>query len=220
MLVKNECSFYIQAMAKVSQEHLDARRKQILDAARRAFVRNGFHATSMQDILREADLSAGAVYRYFRSKDELIAAIAEDAVADLAESAVASFTVDPLPPFPAAFDRLFAMIETFATRDDFGKMAVQVWAEAQRQPEIRQRARSIMATMAGAAEAYLRRYQEIGVLDADADLPATARFLVGSCQGMLVQQSLLGDLDAAGAAAAIRTLVLAGPPVGAARDQA
>jgi TetR/AcrR family transcriptional regulator, transcriptional repressor of aconitase len=30
----------------------------------------------MQDILREADLSAGAVYRYFRSKEELIVAIA------------------------------------------------------------------------------------------------------------------------------------------------
>ncbi|MGW9069182.1 helix-turn-helix domain-containing protein, partial [Streptomyces yangpuensis] len=52
-------------MARVSQAHLDARRRQILDGATRCFTRNGFHATSMQDVLKEVDLSAGAVYRYF-----------------------------------------------------------------------------------------------------------------------------------------------------------
>lgn len=62
-------------MARVSQEHLDARRRQILDGAARCFARNGFHATSMQDVLKEVNLSAGAVYRYFSGKDELIAAI-------------------------------------------------------------------------------------------------------------------------------------------------
>lgn len=62
-------------MARVSQAHLDARRRQILDGAAICFARNGFHATSMQDVLKEADLSAGAVYRYFSGKEELIAAI-------------------------------------------------------------------------------------------------------------------------------------------------
>ncbi|MBW8820389.1 MAG: helix-turn-helix transcriptional regulator, partial [Streptomyces sp.] len=62
-------------MARVSQAHLDARRRQILDGAAVCFARNGFHATSMQDVLKEADLSAGAVYRYFSGKEELIGAI-------------------------------------------------------------------------------------------------------------------------------------------------
>ena len=61
------------SMPRVTQEHLDARRRQILDAARRRFIKNGFHATSMQDVLTEADLSAGAVYRYFASKSDLYA---------------------------------------------------------------------------------------------------------------------------------------------------
>lgn len=70
-------------MARVSQAHLDARRRQILDAAALCFARNGFHATSMQDVLKEADLSAGAVYRYFSGKEELIAAIVSEVLGEV-----------------------------------------------------------------------------------------------------------------------------------------
>src|SRR3954470_18901979 len=73
-LVKNERSFYIVGMPRVSEEHLERRRRQILDAARRCFVRKGVHETSMQDIFAESGLSAGAVYRYFKSKNEIVAA--------------------------------------------------------------------------------------------------------------------------------------------------
>ncbi len=44
-------------MPKVTQQHMDARREQILDAARRCFLRDGFHSTSMQDLFAEAGLS-------------------------------------------------------------------------------------------------------------------------------------------------------------------
>src|SRR5215468_11012596 len=67
-------------MPKVSQEHLERRRQQILDAAASCFARQGFHATSMQDIFAAAGLSAGAVYRYFPTKTELIREIAAQAL--------------------------------------------------------------------------------------------------------------------------------------------
>lgn len=66
-------------MPKVSETHLKARRQQILDAARRCFGNRGFHQTTMQEIYQEAGLSAGSIYRYFASKEELIAALAEEA---------------------------------------------------------------------------------------------------------------------------------------------
>ena len=59
-------------MPRVSDEYLEQRRRQILDAAQRCFARKGFHETSMQDVFRESGLSAGAVYRYFKSKNELV----------------------------------------------------------------------------------------------------------------------------------------------------
>src|SRR6185436_6911310 len=62
-------------MPKVSEEHLASRRRQILDAAAGCFARNGFHRTSMQDIVRESGLSAGLIYRYFTGKEDMILAI-------------------------------------------------------------------------------------------------------------------------------------------------
>ncbi len=72
-------------MPKVSQEYRDARREQILNAARRCFLRDGFHETSMQDLFAEAGLSSGAVYRYFPGKEDVILAIAEENMRDVVE---------------------------------------------------------------------------------------------------------------------------------------
>ncbi len=55
----------------------EQRRLQILDAAAVVFARLGFHRARMDDIVREAGLSKGALYWYFKSKDEIIAALTE-----------------------------------------------------------------------------------------------------------------------------------------------
>ena len=59
------------------------RRRQILDAAMACFRRRGFHQASMQEICAEAGLSAGALYRYFPSKADIIAAIADEDRGDI-----------------------------------------------------------------------------------------------------------------------------------------
>ncbi len=86
-------------MARVSQEHLEARRRQILDGAAVCFARNGFHATSMQDVLKEVDLSAGAVYRYFSGKEELIEAIASE-VLETVRGTLEQAAQESPPPTP------------------------------------------------------------------------------------------------------------------------
>src|SRR5271154_3791247 len=70
-------------MPKISEDQRQARRDQILAAAWRCFYRRGIHATSMEEIIREAGLSAGAVYLYFRGKDELILAAISTYMASL-----------------------------------------------------------------------------------------------------------------------------------------
>ena len=64
-------------MPKLNASTQAARRAHILDAAELCFARSGFHRTSMQDICKQAGVSAGALYVYFASKEALIAGIAE-----------------------------------------------------------------------------------------------------------------------------------------------
>lgn len=58
-------------MGKVSQAHLDARRRSILDAAAKVFAEKGVAAATMAEIAHEAGISPGAIYRYFPSKEDL-----------------------------------------------------------------------------------------------------------------------------------------------------
>jgi AcrR family transcriptional regulator len=68
----------ICALARLADPQLaDRRRRQIMDAAIACFRRRGFHQATMQEICAEAGISAGALYRYFASKAEIIAAIVE-----------------------------------------------------------------------------------------------------------------------------------------------
>src|SRR5712691_13315959 len=64
-------------MPLVSDRYLDARRVDILESAKRLFVRKGFAEATMQDIATDAGVSAGSIYRYFASKEELIRAVTE-----------------------------------------------------------------------------------------------------------------------------------------------
>ena len=65
-------------MPRVSAAYLEERRAHVLASAARCFAREGFHRATMQDVVRESGLSPGALYRYFASKEELVAAIAEE----------------------------------------------------------------------------------------------------------------------------------------------
>ena len=58
-------------MPKVSQEHLDSRRAEILEGARRAFARHGYQGATVARLEQETGLSRGAIFHYFDSKLDL-----------------------------------------------------------------------------------------------------------------------------------------------------
>ncbi|MDE3057503.1 MAG: TetR/AcrR family transcriptional regulator [Bacteroidota bacterium] len=57
---------------KANVEHIAKRKERIIRAAVTAFARTGLKATSMDDIVEESGMSKGAIYWYFKSKDEII----------------------------------------------------------------------------------------------------------------------------------------------------
>ncbi|WP_238013862.1 helix-turn-helix domain-containing protein [Dactylosporangium sp. AC04546] len=160
-------------MPKVDDAHLAARRRQILDAAAACFAREGFHRTSVQDIVRESGVSAGLVYRYFTGKEDMIAAI----VAEWQERRVARLGADPI----AGYLDVLRSVADPANREE-QRLGVQVWAESIRSERIRTQAREGVDTP--------RR------LAAEAGLPdALARVLISVWQGLLLQTLWDEDLD-------------------------
>jgi AcrR family transcriptional regulator len=199
-------------MPRVSQEHLDARRQQILDAARRCFLRNGFHLTSMQDILSEAGLSAGAVYRYFRSKDDLIVAIAAQAIEGLRDVLQQIFETESPPPLDVAFTRICLAIQRMDAEHGMPRIAVQVWGEAVRSPELAARLREVVTAIRSLAIQLVRLYQERGEISPDVPAEEVGPVLLGLLPGFMLQHILFGDVDAHMVGRAVRGLV-AGHPV-------
>ena len=87
----------------------EERRPQIIDAAIRVFTRKGYRNATMPDVAREAGLSVGGVYWYFKGKDEIIAAILER-IFDQDFSALTELLGAGAP----AADRLQAFVDGYA----------------------------------------------------------------------------------------------------------
>jgi AcrR family transcriptional regulator len=193
---------------RVSEAHLAARRQQILDAARRRFLRNGFHSTSMQDVVAEAGLSTGAVYRYFRSKDEIIAAIAGSYATEL-RATIGELAADPRLGLGEVMERAVGLIDDNTGPDGILRLAVQVWAEALRDPAVGAVVEQIYSTMRGNFVDLAQRAVERGELPSDADPKAVGAALFSLMLGYGLQRVLTGQPDLSTYRAGLRSLLAA-----------
>ena len=202
--VKNDRSLKLGIMPRITDERRTERRQQILTAARDQFAANGFHATSMDDIVRAAGMSPGGVYRHFAGKEEIISAIAREAIGQLAETIDASLAERPVPTVGEAMRRLIGQIDAMA--DGPGRLALVVWSEAQRDPAI--------AAIAAAGGRQIRdrliRLFELardrGEVGAGADPVALAQAGLGLMIGYLVQRRVFGGITAGSYAEGVRAM--------------
>ena len=192
-------------MPKVSEQYRDARREQILDAARRCFLRNGFHETSMQDLFAEAGLSSGAVYRYFAGKDELIIAIAQDNFRDVV-AMLRTAVRNGDGSLGDALADVIDLVDAKHAERGLGGLAVQVWAEALRNPALAAMFQDLLAELHGELADVVRRHQAAGTLPPDISAQALTSVLVGTVPGHMVQLVLLGPGATAGVSDALREL--------------
>jgi TetR/AcrR family transcriptional regulator, transcriptional repressor of aconitase len=206
-LVKNEHSFYIGPMPRVSEEHLERRRQQILDAARRCFVRKGVHATSMQDIFGESSLSAGAVYRYFKSKNEIIEAITSQVISDLREYLTDQVNHDPLLPLDEIVLRMTRRILTLMENEGIVRLAPQAWALAMYDPDLHGYVKQNVTGLRSHWITYAGRCVEAGLLPPGTDTVSTGKALFGMLPGFLLQRLIVEDVEPEEIAAGVRALV-------------
>lgn len=189
----------------------EARRAEILQAARTCFLRDGFHATSMQDLLRATGLSAGAFYRYFPSKQAIVSALAEAAMAETAILLVEEIAADP-PPLEAILCRVIETIELMDGHDGGTRIGVLLWGESQRDPDLKRTLVKALSPLFGWFEKVATIHQSRGALAADVAPANIARALIGQVQGYIVQRALFGT-SAADYCAGVAALISTAPAV-------
>jgi AcrR family transcriptional regulator len=185
-------------MPRLSDTTRAQRRQHILTSAWRCFSRDGFHATSMDDIIAATGMSSSAVYRYFRSKEQLIHASAEEGITRVREIFVALLDRDPCPD-PA--ETLTLLVEELHRRTDnpdydMTRIALQTWAEALRDPVLHHRARQLYVDSLEHITELAQRWRDNGYLPPDADTKAVAATLLSTMQGLIVMHHLVDDIPA------------------------
>ncbi|WP_105426808.1 TetR/AcrR family transcriptional regulator [Neorhizobium tomejilense] len=146
-------------MRKVDPDKHDARVRQILDAARACFAEKGFHQTSTAAICARAGMSPGNLFHYFSSKQAIIAAIVDGERRDVAEYfSSAMQAADLLGEILAFMDMILAL----AADKTFAGLALEIAAEATRDPEIGARVSRNDVELRGALQALIIAAEERG----------------------------------------------------------
>lgn len=180
-------------MPKLKPDTQRARRENILDSAEKCFARSGFHATSMQDICREADVSPGALYVYFNSKEDLIAGLAERNRQE----------------FQARFSQLAETSDFFVALEAIGKayfvedeayrrlLCVEIGLESTRNPQVGEIHRSVDDFVASSFEALFQRMIDEGRIRPAHDAAALARVFMVIGDGLFWRTAVDRKFDMA-----------------------
>ncbi|MCW7539466.1 TetR/AcrR family transcriptional regulator [Aquabacterium sp. A7-Y] len=196
--------FIFHPMARTKDEQLhQQRRRSILSAAARVFKAKGFHLARTEDICTEAGMSAGTVFRYFTTKQEMIAAIAQlefdSYKADL-EFLASKAGLEWLSQLTDTdFEELLR-----PTEFDLG---ADSWLELARDPVGRARILELDRQSRTTLTQELRRGQEAGWVRPGLDCAGASHLLLSIISGLQFEAEIGVRLDAASTAKALADLV-------------
>lgn len=182
-------------MPRVTEAYLEGRRNQIIEAAMACFSRDGFHRTTMQDIIRESGLSVGAIYRYFPGKEDIVAAIAE--TRRIPDPSLLKETADGTDVREALRTLALGSLGRLSDPSEqiWRRITVQIWAEALRDQRVMRIARTGFDGPIDVIAGLIQRGQLDGTFPKEIDADAAARVCASMFYGLVLQQTWDPDLD-------------------------
>jgi AcrR family transcriptional regulator len=206
-------------MPRVTAAHEQEVRERIVSAALRVFGERGFHGATIADVVRESGLSVGAIYTYFKGKDDLFLATCDLAsgrgLGELAARLAAGGTIAEKLAIAVGF--YFDTAEESAAGPGNAEFLVQAWAQADAEPAAREMLRRRREQLVMAGTFLLEEGMARGDLPRWMDAPAVARAYIALLDGLLLARAEQGDAfrraEAERAAREILTLVVAAAAV-------
>jgi AcrR family transcriptional regulator len=159
----------------------EERRRQILDAAVRAFAHKGYHASRVSDIAEEAGVAYGLVYHYFESKEAVLEAIFRDTWGMMLEAIKAVADSEPSPREQLRKTAAI-VLRTWRDQPDLVRVLVR---EVTRSGEQLQREVGEIQLAFGALQGIIERGQQEGAFRADIDARLGAVILYGALEEIL-----------------------------------
>lgn len=160
----------------MSQDHLDARRRQILDGARVCFARYGYEAATVRRLEESTGLSRGAIFHHFKDKESLFLALAEDDAARMADVVARQGLVQVMRDLLTGGDS--APSDWLGTR-------LEVSRRLRTDPEFRSRWARRSHQLTVATRERLLRQREAGKLREDIDVDVLTSFLELVLEGLV-----------------------------------
>jgi TetR/AcrR family transcriptional repressor of uid operon len=193
----------MSGLRKVDPVKHEQKRGEILGAAIRCFIRDGFRGASTTDICTEAGISPGHLYHYFPSKEAIIEAMIDMGLAHAAER------FEKILAAPDVIEALLADIEETSLRFRPAQILnLDGLAEAARNPafaKIIERHTEAVRRMWGN---FLRQAQSQGRVDPELDPDATADILIAIIDGSRAMPIRNPKLDIKQSAAHLKTLLV------------
>ena len=165
----------------VDPEARAARTRQILDGARRCFLRKGFHASSTAEISAEAGVSVANLYQYFPTKDDLVLALVED---DLRSDLELIALVARAPTLREGLQAASHAMYADAGFADLSRLRLDVLTEASRTPSVTAAVRAAEEKMVAAIAALLERAHANGEIDSRIAPRAAAALILSLTDGL------------------------------------
>jgi AcrR family transcriptional regulator len=160
---------------KVSQDHLDARRRQILDGARICFARHGYEGATVRRLEETIGLSRGAIFHHFKDKESLFLALAEDDAIRMAEVVAEQGLVQVMRDLLAGSSP--QLVDWLGTR-------LEVSRRLRTDEEFRRRWAERSELLTRATRERLQRKLEAGELRDDVDVEVLTSFLELVLEGL------------------------------------
>ncbi len=168
------------------------RRMQVLRAAADGFARKGIHQTTMQEICEASGMSAGALYRYFPTKESIIVAFAEE---ERSEAAKLISHLNSSPNIVAALTEIFPELFDGLTDENYGRLTLEVAAEAARNPAVKAAFDQSEAELCEQLSDALKTGQAAGHVDPELDRDSAVFLLVALFDGIAGRAALSQAAD-------------------------
>lgn len=180
---------------KVTEEYKEQKKKELLESAMACFAEKGYQSATIDDIVSHSGMSKGAVYNYFKSKEDIYLTLLEDAT----KISFARFQQSFKPDMSASekLKQLFHINASLPFQEEEKRKWVSVqlefWINASRNPDLREKMRERLSMYRAFTQTIIEEGQSTGEFRKDVNAEVLAESFWVLLDGAFLHALVAGE---------------------------